>query len=139
MKIFKHTLVGIALLTIPLLVGAPVVPPEAVLPAGPGLLPRDVLLSRLAEALGSVEPGSPMMGRIPALAVAGALLLLCVWFVLRRRPIARVERPARDRRATVALDLLRGGATTAEAMVGAHVSRDAIELLRHTTIGVSFE
>jgi len=144
MKIFRNALAGGVILTIPALVGLPA--PYA--PNTPAIesaaLPRDVLLARLAEALetaGGMKSAaglSTRIGLIPALAVVGALLLLLVWLVLRRRSVDKPARAPRDSRATVALDLIRGGATPGEAMVRAHVSRDAIELLVHTTMGRSF-
>ena len=138
MKIFKNALASGAMLAIPVLVEFPVLHAPAALPSGPASLPQDVLLARLAEAMRSAEPAAPVLGLVPALAVVGILLLISLWLVLRRRPIYKPERAPRERRATIALDLIRDGATLEEARVRAHVSRDAIELLRHTTMGPSF-
>ena len=137
MRLIKKFFAGLSILAIPALVEYPVTH----VPAAPALetgAPRDVLMARLTEAVLAAQSGvTGGMGRMPALIGLALVLGLVVWFALRRRPAQKPERLPRSRRASVALELLHTGAGPDDVMVRAHVSRDAIELLRHTTIGHS--
>jgi len=136
MRLIRNAFTGLCILAIPALIEYPVTHAPAAVPEV--IAPRDILMARLAEAAFAAQAGSgAALSRAPALVGLAIVLLLSFWLAFRRRPIARPERPSRSRRASIALELIQKGAGSDDVMVRAHVSRDAVELLRHTTIGYS--
>ncbi len=134
MRFIKSTFAGLSILAIPTLVGYPV----AHTPAASAPAPREILMARLTEAaLAAQSTATSGVGLGVALGGLGLLLTISVWLAFRRRPVSRPERPARACRASVALEMIQRGTTSDDVMIRAQVSRDAVQLLRHTTIGHS--
>ena len=134
MKKVKTVLTLVAVLAIPAVIAYPIAHTPT---GGEGALsPRDLLMARIAEAAqaagGTV---SEPVGMLPALLTVALIGLFVLRLALRRPPAVKPQRPARAHRASTALELIRDGARSDEVMVTARVSRDAVELLRHTTVG----
>lgn len=134
MRLVKNTFAGLSILAIPTLVGYPV----AHAPAASAPAPREILMARLTEAaLAAQSTATSGVGLGVALGGLTVLLIVAVWLAFRRRPVSKPQRPARISRASVALEMIQRGTTSDDVMIRAQVSRDAVELLRHTTIGHS--
>lgn len=134
MRIFRRVTAGLAIAMIPFGVGFPVAlfpPPGS---DGP-LLPREALMAQLTAALHAADETQRGVGLIPALIAVGILLAAATWLALRQRPREARVRAPRASRAALALELIRRGQAPEDVIVRARLSRDAIELLRHTTMG----
>ncbi len=135
MRFFRRIVAGAAIAVIPFVVGFPV----ALLPmadSGAQLTPREALMAQVSAALRTTEESSrTAMGLVPALVAVVILLAGASWFALRQRPRVAPVREPRAKRAAQALELIRRGRSPEEVIVRAHLSREAIELLRHTTMG----
>ena len=137
MRSLKNAVAGVSILVIPALIEYPVTHAPAA-SALETAAPREILMARLADAVLAAQGGaSGAVGRMPALIGLAIVLMLSLWLAFRRRPAAKPERPPRSHRASVALELIQCGSGSDDVMVRAHVSRDAVELLRHTTVGQS--